>query len=145
MRRRTVIVLIFIVISGAIISTVIYGIYQLKMFFINDNIFSEITGGISNSIGDQLRPGYDPALECRKRSPELKTDSQGRILDGWGNPITISIQKLNDVYQVTITSPGSDGILGTKDDLRKDVEFYELKKATTNPTSTSGASPTSTR
>jgi len=82
----------------------------------------EIYVTITRTLETQPLKEYDAVSEARKIFPSLPV-SNGAIVDAWGNPMRISIERIKDGFHVTLTSAGRDGVFGTKDDL---VENYML-------------------
>lgn len=44
-------------------------------------------------------------------------DTSGRLLDVWGNPITINIDKTDSGFLIQVDAAGEDGIFGSQDDI----------------------------
>ena len=62
--------------------------------------------------------GYSPLDAIQTMFPEIPTEEDA-VIDGWGNPIHISILDTPDRFMITVTSPGKDHQLDTEDDRRK--------------------------
>ena len=77
-----------------------------------------ITLGRTLPIGSSLPKEYDSVMEAKKLFPEIPIVNH-EIMDGWMNPIRISLKREGTNFQVECVSAGPDGIMGTKDDLVK--------------------------
>ena len=79
---------------------------------------------------EEWEKGYRPEEQAITMFPGKLKTSGGRILDGWGHPIIISVQNMAECFSITITSAGPDGRIGTEDDiirhqyLRHDGKLY---------------------
>jgi len=80
--------------------------------------FGQILVTLDRTLGtnSQALAIYDPATETKKIFPFVPV-TNGQILDAWNRPIKIKLARIENSTQVSLTSFGSDGIIGTKDDL----------------------------
>jgi hypothetical protein len=57
----------------------------------------------------------DVVTETTRLYPKVPTKAH-TIVDAWGNPINISIQRRTNGYEIELISAGPDGVIGTHDD-----------------------------
>ncbi|MFM2198088.1 MAG: hypothetical protein RLZZ505_1520 [Verrucomicrobiota bacterium] len=55
-------------------------------------------------------------------------DGSGQLIDSWGYPLHIRFEEISDKLEVTVTSVGLDGKLGTNDDFSREFA-REIKHA----------------
>ena len=53
---------------------------------------------------------------------DMLNDDGTAFLDGWDNPITVTLDGSGDTARVKLTSPGPDGTLGSDDDITNDKD-----------------------
>jgi hypothetical protein len=66
--------------------------------------------------------GYNPAKETKRLFPDVRM-VQSEIADAWGRPITISVECHKGSFLVRMISAGKDGVIGTSDDITKEVSI----------------------
>lgn len=91
---------------------------QIKRMKTYDSM-GQILVAIDKEIGKKSMADFNPVTETQKVFPDISV-VRGQIVDGWGNPMVISVEDVSQGYRVIIKSCGQDGILGTKDDLIRD-------------------------
>jgi hypothetical protein len=120
---------IVVVVIVALVSTVLFiqgritG--QVKAVKTLDSM-GQIYVALSRSLGNEPLEKYNAVAETLKLFPSLSVTSN-QIADAWGRPIKISITKVGKGFNINLESPGADGRIDTKDDIRQD---YLLLKDT---------------
>jgi len=120
---KTTIIIIFLVISIAV-CFFIYGKTrnQVRRMTTLDSM-GQILVALDRTAGESPLEQYDPVVETQKIFPSISVRN-GQIMDGWGNPIKISIKRVKTGLQAYFTSAGPDGVMGSKDDvIREEVLF----------------------
>jgi len=56
------------------------------------------------------------AQESKRLFPEVLIKN-GLLVDSWGRPLRVSIEKIEDGFGLDMTSSGPDGVMGTSDDI----------------------------
>jgi hypothetical protein len=79
---------------------------------------AQIIVSLDKTLGIMPLARYDPVVETQRLFPSIEVKS-GQILDGWNRPITISITREVNGFRLSLVSPGPDGAMGTRDDLRR--------------------------
>jgi len=79
----------------------------------------QILAAMDKGLTSNSRTEYNPVKEARKMFP-LIPEKNGYIIDAWGNPISISIQKAESGFRIHIASAGSDEMIGSADDIIRD-------------------------
>ena len=67
---------------------------------------------------------YDPVSETRKLFPSA-VSMNGKIMDGWGRPIVISIKRIEKGFEISLASAGPDGIMHTENDLSEEMSLSD--------------------
>ena len=133
--RTKIAIAILIALSAAVIGFLWSG-FRLA---VNKMLTGDTIAQIMTTLGN-TPPGTDPlkidvTTEAIKRFPKLPV-RKGQIIDAWGNAIVLNSKETSEGWHVTITSPGHDGVLGTKDDLVRD---YVINDKSTNTQASTNA------
>ena len=126
-------IIIFAALAMAIVSALFFlflgtGRDQIRKMKTLDAM-GQISVALDRTLGIKPLDGYDPVSETRKIFSSISA-TNGQVIDGWGKPIAISFKRALNGFQVSIISSGTDGIMGTKDDLTWDYLLEDkVKKA----------------
>ncbi|MCL2104562.1 MAG: hypothetical protein FWH21_05865 [Kiritimatiellaeota bacterium] len=72
--------------------------------------------GVSLAIDNTIKD-CNLASKVIQLNPDKTRVQNGQIVDAWGNPITVTIERIGNEIHTTIISAGSDGVIGTNDDI----------------------------
>ena len=111
---------VFVIAGLTVLAAIIWYFQGKTVFYIKRmrtlDTMGQIYVSLSNSLGKTPLEKYNAVLETQKAFPDISV-KDGKITDAWGNPIEISIQKIEKGYKVCFISGGSDGKVGTCDDV----------------------------
>ena len=94
--------------------------------------FGKILVTLDKTLSPDSGKQYDVAKETKERFPSVVV-KDGKIIDGWGHPIEVSIKETNDRFDVQMKSPGADGIINTKDDVIREESVMALPIPLSSP------------
>ncbi len=108
---------------------VAYGFWRQMQIAITSGRLSLSALAISKTFPlGQWKTEYDPLQAIFDEFPRLKRHDK-RLVDGWGNDISITITEHAELFVVDVISAGRDQQFDTSDDLWRKVEFSKKDEA----------------
>lgn len=79
---------------------------------------------LSKTLNTNQLDHYDAVAETRKQFPSIPI-TNNQIADAWGNPIRISIKRVEKGFRLDFASAGADGVIDTKDDVTQGYMLFD--------------------
>lgn len=111
------------VIIGILVALVLVGTTLLGMTILNQwrrmrtmDSMGQLWVAMCETLSTNNFKQIDVATEALKLFPEIPVKN-GQVLDSWGQPLKVSIERIDEGFRLDIISSGRDRVMGTSDDI----------------------------
>ena len=122
--KRFVIVMIVIAVIFPLFLFAYHVLREAIKIGLTQNRVARIHAALGRALGKKPLAEYHLATEILEQFPEVSV-TNGRIVDEWGRPIIVTIERFTNVVWATVTSAGPDGKTGTKDDIVRKLAWVD--------------------
>ncbi|MCL1921838.1 MAG: hypothetical protein FWG50_12335 [Kiritimatiellaeota bacterium] len=120
-----------VVVGTIVVMMIIYLVLHFSCFLaraiktaVTVNREARILAALGKALGRKPFAEYDLTAEILGYFPEASLKN-GKIIDAWGSPVTMKIERVENEIFVWIRSAGPDGKMGTKDDVVKGLAWVD--------------------